>query len=230
MEAEQIVSSLSIISYIIIFACCLIMIIKYDRTDSEEKVWTASKIKTLEKEIINNNVKLQPIISINSEGGITEYNKNYNYLLNHAKKETCEKKYKKCGILDTYGNKMCIPNEDECPINEIIVDSESKYNDYLSQGYQKAFLENLTEGYSIYYKNTKINNQIIVKIKFSDSIPRYIDRDNLIFDKKFFEPSEPPHEGGGVGSGFVSGGFLRNLEFYGDIETTSYINKKIFED
>ena len=125
---------------------------------------------------------------------------------------------------------MCIQNEEECPINEIIVDSDSKYNDYLSEGYQKAFLENLTERYSIYYKNTKINNQIIVKIKFSDSIPRCIDRDNFIFYKKFFEPSEPPHEGGGVGSGFVSGGFLRNLEFYGDIEKTSYINKKIFED
>ena len=50
----------------------------------------------------------------------------------------------------------------------------------------------------------------------------------FIFYKKFFEPSEPPHEGGGVGSGFASGGFLRNLEFYGDIETTSYINKKNF--
>ena len=226
MEAEQIVSSLSIISYIIIFACCLIMIIKYDRTDSEEKVWTASKIKTLEKEIINNNVKLQPIISINSEGGITEYNKNYNYLLNHAKKETCEKKYKKCGILDTYGNKMCIPNEDECPINEIIVDSESKYNDYLSQGYQKAFLKNLKEGYSIYYTNTKIDNKIIVKIKFSEEIPRYINEDNFIFDYKLFKSLEH-HEGGGVG---VSGGGLRNLEKYGDSETTNYIFKKIFED
>ena len=226
MEAEQIVSSLSIISYIIIFACCLIMIIKYDRTDSEEKVWTASKIKTLEKEIINNNVKLQPIISINSEGGITEYNKNYNYLLNHAKKETCEKKYKKCGILDTYGNIMCIPNEDECPINEIIVDLESKYNDYLSQGYQKAFLKNLKEGYSIYYTNTKIDNKIIVKIKFSEEIPRYINEDNFIFDYKLFKSLEH-HEGGGVG---VSGGGLRNLEKYGDSETTNYIFKKIFED
>ena len=89
MAPRQIVHILLILSEAIIIACCLIMIIKYDRTDSEEKVWTASKIKTLEKEIINNNVKLQPIISINSEGGITEYNKNYNYLLNHAKKETC---------------------------------------------------------------------------------------------------------------------------------------------
>ena len=226
METEQIVYALLIFSHIIILICCLIMIIKYDRTDTEEKVWIASKIKTLKSEMLINNYNLYPIISISSEGNITEYKKNYNYLLNHSKNKVCEENYKKCGILDTCGNIMCIPNEGECPVNEIIVDSESKYNDYLSQGYQKAFLKNLKEGYSIYYTNTKIDNKIIVKIKFSEEIPRYINEDNFIFDYKLFKSLEH-HEGGGVG---VSGGGLRNLEKYGDSETTNYIFKKIFED
>ena len=44
---------------------------------------------------------------------------NYDYLLQHSG-SSCEAKYKKCGILDTMGNIMCIPEADECPINDVI--------------------------------------------------------------------------------------------------------------
>ena len=57
MTPRQYVHGLLIISYAIIFVCCLIMIIKYDRTDKKTKLWTGSKILTLNKEIKINNYK-----------------------------------------------------------------------------------------------------------------------------------------------------------------------------
>ena len=35
---------------------------------------------------------------------------------------------------------MCIPEGDECPINEMIVDLSSRNNEYLSNGYQNIKL------------------------------------------------------------------------------------------
>ena len=45
---------------------------------------------------------------------------------------------------------MCIPKEKQCPINDIIVDLENKNNEYISKGYDKINLNNLTKGYSLY--------------------------------------------------------------------------------
>ena len=36
-----------------------------------------------------------------------------------SKNEDCPENYHQCGILDTVGNKMCLRNEEECPINYI---------------------------------------------------------------------------------------------------------------
>ena len=248
MAPRKIVHILLILSETIIIVCCLIMIIKYDRTDSEEQIWIASKILTLEKEMKKNNYELHPILSISSDGELIEYNGNYESLLSHSNK-VCEENYKKCGILDTYGNIMCIPYGEECPINEIIVDEESKYNDYYSQGYQSAYLENLAEGYTIYFTNTKINQEIIVKIKFSDEIPRYINEKNFVFDEELYNSFQTSSYGGGYGGGGgggggsgggggggggggvgSGGGGFRNLEEYGDEKVTNYIKNKFKED
>ena len=39
------------------------------------------------------------------------------------------------GILDTYGNKFCFPEDEECPINDMIITSSSKFNEYKNKGY-----------------------------------------------------------------------------------------------
>ena len=116
MAPRKIVHILLILSETIIIVCCLIMIIKYDRTDSEEQIWIASKILTLEKEMKKNNYELHPLLGISSDGELIEYYQNYESLLYHSN-PNCEENYKKCGILDTYLNKMCIPIENEYPIN-----------------------------------------------------------------------------------------------------------------
>ena len=46
---------------------------------------------------------------------------------------------------------MCIPEEEECPINEVIVDSVSNNNLY-SSNYNVTTFENLTEGFVLYYR------------------------------------------------------------------------------
>ena len=251
MAPRQYVHGLLILSEAIIISCCLIMIIKYDRTGWDKKIWMGSKILTLEKEMKFNNYELFPILSIDSDNNKIGYNQNYEFLLKNSIKNCGNNYYKKCGILDTYGNKMCIPNDDECPINEILVDLETNKDDYKLQGYQIAYFDNLTEGYVIYYTNTKTDNPIISKIKFSDEIPKIINKDNFIFDEDLYESSISSSGGsdgyyygggydgggfggggggggGGVGSG---GGGFRNLdEEYGDSDMTEYIYQKFNEE
>ena len=99
MFASYLILFLRFCSLILIPASCLIMIIKYDSSYWERKIWIGSKILTLEDIIKENNNILKPILNISSNGTITYYKDNYETLLKHSKKE-CEKNYKPCGILD----------------------------------------------------------------------------------------------------------------------------------
>ena len=252
MKPRQYVHGLLIISYAIVFASCLIMIIKYDRTDSDHKIWIGSKILTFKEEIKNNNYELYPILNINSDGTNDLYYQNYESLLKHSGK-VCEDNYKKCGILDTYGNIMCIPEGDECPINEIIVDSFSKKDEYLLNEYNCAQLTNLSDDYALYYTNQKTDNEIIIKYVFSDEAPKFINEDNFIFDQDTYDSylktkstgdgdgyyggyGGGGYDGGGYGGGGdigSGGGGFRNLdedEVYGDSEIDEYIRGKFNED
>ena len=151
---------LLIILEAIIIIACIFMIILYSKRNSVDKyhqIWIGSKILTVNKIIKQNNYEIYPILDINSDKEIVNYNQNYESLLKHSG-EQCEENYKKCGILDTLGNIMCIPKEDECPINEVIVDLNSKYDEYISKGYKVAYLEKLDEDYALYYTNKAIDN------------------------------------------------------------------------
>lgn len=48
-----------------------------------------------------------------------------------SKKETCPKKYKPCGILDSFGNILCVSIDKSCPINSVTI--IKKFNDFLNQ-------------------------------------------------------------------------------------------------
>ena len=105
---------------------------------------------------------------------------------------------------------MCIPEKDECPINDVKIDLTSKYNEYISNHYKMAYLNKLDEGYSLYYTNKVTENNIIVKFKFVNSEgekPRYINEDNFIFDDDTYEKSNYYHrKGGSSGGRSYSGG------------------------
>ena len=77
MKDRQCVHGLLILSYAFIFCCCLIMIIKYDRTGWFHKIWIGSKILTVKNEIKINNFELYPLLNFISDDINNEYHQNY---------------------------------------------------------------------------------------------------------------------------------------------------------
>ena len=188
-ESRTIATCCFLAAEILIFISCLIIIDNYysrPYIDIEEKILSGSIILTLKEIMKKNNYETYPILDIDSNNKITLYNQNYVTLLKNSH-EPCKQNYKKCGVLDTLGNIMCIPQTDECPINEVIIDSYSEYDNYTSKGYKVAFLENLTEYYALYYTNKETEKNIVVKLDFFDSKPEYITEENLIYDKDAFK-------------------------------------------
>ena len=186
-----IISSFSgILSHLTVLAGIIIILVIYKSSlDDLERIWKFSKILTLKELIKKNNFETYPILNFDSNGNKSLYKYNYHTLLANSGKE-CKKGYKKCGILDTMGNIMCIPEEDICPINEVIIDLESNKISYTLQGYNYTYFENLTEGYVLYYKNNEINNSIITDIKYSLEIPTYINKDNFVLDQSEYNKYE----------------------------------------
>ena len=248
---------LLIISELCLIACCLLMIVIYKKHNGNDrwrhKIWMGSKILTLKKLIEDNNYNSYPILGFNSNGTKIDSKYNYEELLNHSGKE-CEQNYKKCGIIDNLGNIMCIPEEEECPINEMIVDSISNNNLY-SSNYNVTTFENLTEGYALYYTNKATDKEIITKMTFNNETPRYINHDNFIFDEKLYQDylyylssdyddsdwdsgsydgGSWDDGGGGWDGGDSGGGGWRKLEEeeyeYGDAYITEYIKEKMAEE
>ena len=101
--------------------------------------------------------------------------------MKHSGKD-CEVNYKKCGILDSLGNIMCIPNDEECPINDIIIDYKSEKEKYFAQGYKAGNTSLIDFDKYLYYTNNKTENPIVVKINKSDEFPTFINENNFIFD------------------------------------------------
>ena len=183
---------LSVVSLLLIIISSIMMISKYDRTDWDRKIWIGSKILTLKKIIPINNNQIYPIVDIHLNGTLVRYKENYESLLKTSYKNCEEKNYKKCGILDTLGNIMCIPETDECPINDLVIDESSKMDDYINKSYKVGYLNDIAQNYYIYYRNNQTDNQIIAKIKASNETPKYIDEDNLVFDEDTFQDYYTP--------------------------------------
>ena len=108
-----------------------------------------AKIKTKKKEYSfykwrNNYFKIEKI-------------KNFNYVNIYKNKNG-----KICGK-DNYGNDLYFPNDEECPINDIIIDDNNM--NYI--GYKEI---KLTLEKSLYYTNKNISQKIIIDLK---AIPKY---------------------------------------------------------
>ena len=159
---------------------------KYNPPDWYEKIWMTSKIKTIQKLVDENKNKTYPILEVNDNSNII-YTKNYEYLLEHSSKSNCEGNFKRCGILDSMGNIMCIPNEDQCPINDLIV--ESRYqNNLLGSNYKVCQPQVLrSDSQSLYSTNKAIDKGIISKLIFSNETQYYINKNNFIFDKDMYQ-------------------------------------------
>ena len=117
-----------------------------------ERIWFCSKILTL-KQIIKDNVyNTFPFESISSEKNYILLNGDYLYYLEHSSQDQSKNNYKKCGILDTNNNIMCIPQSDTCPINEITKNSQDNSSNYT----KFEFFD-----YELYFSNKSIEETII---------------------------------------------------------------------
>ena len=100
-------------------------------------------------------------------------NKTYfDYLNNSVKEEeNCPENYKRCGILDSNNNILCIPINEECPLNDLKI-SNIELPDLLSEYSYIKLTESLTDSIKyIYFTNKKINNKIIIHFELSTNNP-----------------------------------------------------------
>ena len=165
---------------ILMIAIFLSIIIKYYIGFSEyEYIWFCSKILTLKKMIKNNNKKDKVLTHYDNGQKYTFHGKYLDFLKTISKGE-CISGYRKCGIIDTYGNPFCVPQDIYCPVNEMIVDSTSRLSYYQGIGYDHYTTDN-SQLY-LYYKQGIINNGIIVQKVIEESQPLYINEDNFVFD------------------------------------------------
>jgi len=153
MKPRQKVHSILLISEILLYISLLTLSIIgcIKNPKRYEKIWFCSKALTLKQIIINNTNNTYPIKKITSEnnddGRIRDYD--YSYLLNHSTKNECETNYKKCGILDSMKNIMCIPESKLCPLNEIKTSISENSDNYETGSYYN---------YNLYFNNHNISN------------------------------------------------------------------------
>ena len=180
---------LSLISKLIILIVLLTLIIqKYYVFSKYEYVWISSKILTVKK-IIENKKNGQIFYDFFNSSELLFLKYNYESLLRHSYKDKCEENYKQCGILDTYGNKLCFNESLPCPVNHILIDLKSKEREYQNKGYFSINFGNESSNVLLYYTNIKTDNPIIVDIIYSYSQPKYITYNNLILDKEAIKKS-----------------------------------------
>ena len=101
--------------------------------------------------------------------------------------ENCKENYKKCGILNSKGKILCLPNDEDCPLNGFGISKDSYDSNY--RGYLKSKVYDNFEkkDYYFYYTNTSINNSIITTFKLSNGFPCFSSNESSwisIFDNE----------------------------------------------
>ena len=103
--------------------------------------------------------------------------------------QSCKKNFKKCGILDTNNNILCIPINEECPLNDLKI-SDVELPDLEPEYSFVKVTESLTDSVKyIYYTNNKTDNNVITHFELSTNNPCiYPDEHNWIgIDSKEIE-------------------------------------------
>ena len=180
------------IQLMFVLLCCIFMIgislsliIKYYSFSEYEYVWFCSKILTV-KTMVNKAFNSDLVFSHISNGENIYLTNHYaDYLGRIEKDGGCQKSYKKCGILDTYGNSFCIPTNDACPVNKIRYDVSLKDSKYQSNNYE--YYETDDSDVHLFYKREVLDSGIIATWIKEGSQPKYINKKNFILDKKAFK-------------------------------------------
>ena len=125
-----------------------------------------------------NHVKINKIFS--NQFFYEKSNKTYFDYLNLSVKEgeNCNDNYKKCGILDSKKNILCLPENEECPLNYFKI-SDFELFDLLPEYNHIELIESITgiKKY-IYFTNNKIDNDIITNFKISFDKPCIVSKEH----------------------------------------------------
>ena len=154
---------------------------KYPEKQKFKYVYHLSKILTVKTMIIeNHNSEILDGFSDSGEAyGLSLTYKNFLKLIKNKK---CIENYKKCGILDTIGNPLCIDELVPCPINKMNVDNIVKKDYYLGNNYQTAPLSNMSHNHAFFYSNDYEEGEgKVIMIKTKDE-PKYFTYNNFVVD------------------------------------------------
>jgi len=96
-----------------------------------------------------------------------------NYRDIYYKRETCQSGEKRCGILDSIGNVLCIPNEFSCPINYIKIISNQEYKKNVDKYKNITNLQviNYTQQEKLLFSNMNHNGKVLVEFRISQNTP-----------------------------------------------------------
>ena len=177
-----------LISIIIQIGVLLFLTIHF-YTSRYQYIWFNSKILTINNIIEENYNNYKIYLDFNSYYYYTALNFSYYDLLKNSSKDKCAENLKQCGILDTYGNKLCLYKDYPCPVNEMIVDFTHESKKYIEKGYKYVNyrLLRFVSGYTLYFSNTSYDKNIISSLIYAEFTPRLIDSHNFIFDTNAYE-------------------------------------------
>ena len=113
----------------------------------------------------------------------SEINGYFHFLNNSVSKdENCQTGYKKCGKLDEMDNYLCIPNDEDCPINDIIITNEIN-QELEEENYSYINISRSSKKYFYYTKNS--NKSVITKLKVAEG--------KLCMDRTYFYTDYPQY-------------------------------------
>ena len=146
-----------------------------------------SKILTIKSIVINNHYS-ELLESYSPTGEPETLARSYrNYLKLVKNKNGCAAGYKSCGILDTYGNALCIDELYQCPVNKMKVAHSTVASNYLNNGYETAPLNEISANYQFFYSNNfNEGNAVATIIKTKDE-PKFIRVNNFVLDSELYE-------------------------------------------
>ena len=94
-----------------------------------------------------------------------------NYTVDYG--ENCKDNYKKCGIFNVEGKILCLPDEEDCPLNGFAISQNPYDTQYINAGYNKFKVKDNSTNtdYYFYYTNNNINDNIITTFNLSNGFP-----------------------------------------------------------
>jgi len=160
---------------------------RYSEKDKFEYIYYMSKILTLKSIIVNNHYS-ELLDDFSPSGEPSTLSSTYRNLLKlNINKDECIENYKPCGILDTYGNVLCIEEYIPCPVNKMRIAHINVAEEYLNSNYKTVPLTNVSKNYQFFYSNEFYDgNAVAVIIKTKDE-PKYISLNNFILDSETYE-------------------------------------------